>query len=390
MTGRWNTEDPVAEKRDYYEVLGVAKNCGEEELKKAYRKKAKQCHPDLRPGDKQAEEEFKELNEAYGVLSDPQKRQQYDQFGFAGVDGAGFGDFNASDFGFDFSDILGSIFGGGFGRGFGGGRSMRNAPRRGADLKYRMSLEFMEAAFGVERDITIKREEQCHSCNGSGAKAGTQPETCSACHGSGVVQRQQQTFFGVGVVQVTCDRCGGTGKIIKDPCDHCHGAGREVVSRTLHVKVPAGIDNGEMLPLRGEGEAGYNGGPTGDLYVAVTIKPHPVFRRERYNTFCEVPITFAQAALGGEIEVPTIHGKEKYVIREGTQPGDIITMKGRGIPYVDRPGMRGDHIVTLNLEVPRHLDEDQKRAIREFDTSCKEENYHKRRSFITKLRDLFN
>lgn len=375
----------MAEKRDYYEVLGVAKNCGEDELKKAYRKKAKLCHPDLHPGDQQAESQFKELNEAYGVLSDAQKRQQYDQFGFAGVDGNGFGDFNASDFGFDFSDILSSFFGGGFG----GGRRPASGPRRGSDLKYRMNLEFMEAAFGVEREITISREDHCHTCGGSGAKPGTSPETCPRCRGTGTIQQQQQTLFGIGVVSRPCDQCGGTGKIIHEVCSDCRGTGREQIRKKLQIKVPAGINAGEMLTLRGEGEAGYNGGPRGDLYIEINVKPHAMFQRRGYNTYCEVPITFAQAALGSEIEIPTIHGKERFVIREGTQPGDVVTLKNKGIPVINRPGQFGDQIVTLNLEVPHHLTDAQKEAIRSFDQSCTAGNYHKQDSFFKKLRDLF-
>lgn len=378
----------MAEKRDYYEVLGVAKNCGDEELKKAYRKLAKQYHPDLNPDDQVAEEKFKEINEAYGVLSDPQKRQQYDQFGFAGASGQGFGDFNAADFGFDFSDILNQFFGGGFGGG--GGSVARNAPRRGADMKYRMTLEFMEAAFGTERDITINREDDCSTCHGSGAKPGTEPVTCPRCHGSGTVQTKRQSIFGVSMVQSTCDQCGGSGKIVREPCETCRGNGRQLVRKRLHVTVPAGINEGEMLKLGGEGEAGYNGGPRGDLYVEVSIKPHPVFTRRGYNTYCEVPITFAQAALGAEIEIPTIDGKQTYQIREGTQPGDIVTLRGKGIPIIRRQNQRGDHIVTLNLEVPRHLSEEQKARIRAFDDSCGERNYQKQDSFFQKLKDLFN
>lgn len=381
----------MADKRDYYEVLGVAKNAGEDELKKAYRKLAKKYHPDVNPGNKEAEEKFKELNEAYGVLSDPQKRQQYDQFGFAGASGQGFGDFNPADFGFDFSDILSQFFGGGFSGGFGGGSpAQRNAPRRGADLRYRMTLEFMEAVFGTERDITINREDPCHTCNGSGAKKGTAPETCSVCGGSGIVQNRRQTIFGVSMVQSACDHCGGRGKIIKEACETCHGTAREHIRKKLHVKVPAGINQGEMLSLRGEGEGGYNGGPSGDLYVEISIRPHPVFTRKGFNTYSEVPITFAQAALGGEIEVPTVDGTVKYVLNEGTQPGDIITLRGKGITQVRRPDQRGDHIVTLQLEVPRNLSEDQKEKIRAFDNTVKEHNYQKRESFFQKLKDLFN
>ena len=378
----------MADKRDYYEVLGVAKNCGEDELKKAYRKKAKECHPDLHPGDKQAEEQFKELNEAYGVLSDPEKRQQYDRFGFAGVDGQGFRDFNAADFGFDFSDILNTFFGGGFG----GGASMRrnpNAPRRGSDMKYRMTLSFMEAAFGTTREITITREENCHTCHGSGARAGTVPETCPVCHGSGMVQQQQQTLFGVSIVNRPCDNCGGRGKVVQEPCESCRGSGRQTIRKKLEIKVPAGIDSMEMLTLRGEGEGGYNGGNPGDLYVEKTIKPHKLFERHGYNTYCTVPITFTQAALGGEIDVPTIHGPENFTIREGTQPGDTITLRNKGIPVINRPGHFGDQIVTLHLEVPSKLNDEQKEILRQFEQTCDERNYRKRGSFFQKLKDLF-
>ncbi len=378
----------MAEKRDYYEVLGVAKNCGEDELKKAYRKKAKQCHPDLHPGDQVAEEQFKELNEAYGVLSDPQKRQQYDQFGFAGVDGQGFGDFNAADF--DFGDILSQFFGGGFG-GFGGGtRRNPNAPRRGADLKYRMTLSFMEAAFGVTRTIHVNKEVNCHVCHGTKAKPGTKVETCPTCHGSGMVHQQQRTLFGVSTVASPCPACKGTGEHIASPCEHCRGTGRETVQKALEVKVPAGINTGEMLTLRGEGEAGYRNGPPGDLYIEVTIKPHEMFQRRQYHTYCEVPISFAQAALGGTLMLPTIHGETEYTIKEGTQPGEVITLKGKGIPVINRPGQFGDHIVTLIMEVPHHLNEKQKGLIRELDGTLSDHNYRKKTSFFQRMKAIFN
>lgn len=379
----------MAEKRDYYEVLGVAKNCGEDELKKAYRRRAKECHPDLHPGDHEAEEAFKEVNEAYGVLSDPEKRSRYDQFGFDGVDGQGYRNYNASDFGFDLNDILNTFFGG-FG-GFGGAqRSNPNAPRRGANLKYRMTLEFLEAAFGTKREINFSREGSCSHCHGSGAEPGTEVKTCPTCHGSGQVAQQQQTLFGLSVVSRPCGDCGGTGKIIATPCNQCHGRGREEQKRKLDVTVPAGIDQGEMLTLRGEGEAGYNGGPDGDLYIEVSIKPHDVFERRGYNVYCDVPITFAQAALGKEIAIPTIHGTEKYTLKEGTQPGDLVTLRNKGIPVINRPGQFGDLVAHFTIEVPRQLNDEQKELLSRFDEACDEKNYRKRVSFLDRLKNLFN
>lgn len=252
-----------------------------------------------------------------------------------------------------------------------------------------MTLDFNEAAFGTKREININREANCKSCNGTGAKGATEKETCSKCHGSGMIQQHQQTLFGVSVVSRPCDQCGGRGQIIKTPCPDCKGAGRSMVKEKLEVKVPAGIDSGEMLTLRGKGEAGYNGGPTGDLYIEMNVRPHPVFKRHYYNTLGEVPITFAQACLGKTIEIPTIHGPQTYTLKEGTQPEDVITLKGKGIPIINRPNQFGDHIVTLHLEVPRHLNDEQKKQITKFDESCTEKNYQKRDSFFKKIKDLF-
>ena len=378
----------MAEKRDYYEVLGVAKSATAEDIKKAYRKQAKQYHPDLHPNDKEAEAKFKEVNEAYSVLSDDQKRKQYDTFGHAGADGqgfGGFGGFGGQGFDIDLDDIFSSFFGGGFG----GGQRRQSGPQRGADLKYRMNLEFMEAAFGTEKTIDITKNESCGVCNGSGAEPGTSVETCPTCHGSGTVQERHQSLFGTVMTTKTCQNCHGKGKVIKEPCSNCHGAGRERRSKKLKVKVPAGINEGEALTLRGEGEAGINQGPYGDLYVEISVRPHAVFTRRGYNTYAEIPITFPQAALGGEIEVPTIDGPVKYDLREGTQPGDVITLRNKGIPVVNRQNQRGDHLVTIQLEVPTSLNKDQKELLQTFESTTNSRNYKKRQSFFDKIKDIF-
>ncbi len=379
-------------KRDYYEVLGVSKGASEDELKKAYRKMAKKYHPDLNPGDAVAEQKFKEVNEAYAVLSDADKRRKYDQFGHAGVDPNGFGGaggFNGA-YDVDLGDIFNSFFGGGGFGGFGGSSTRRrNGPRQGANLKYNMTLDFMEAAFGVERDITITKEDICPSCKGSGAQAGTAPETCPSCRGAGRVQTQTQTLFGMTMVTKDCPTCQGRGTVIKTPCPNCSGKGRKVTKKQLHIRVPAGVDTGDMLPIRGEGEPGRNGGSYGDLYVEFKVKKHDVFTRNGMNTFCEVPITLAQAALGADIEVPTIDGPVKYTVKEGTQPGDTATMRGKGIPDKNNRNMRGDHTVKFSIEIPTRLTEDQKSKLRLFDSSLTERNYAKRNSFIQKIKGIF-
>ena len=379
----------MAEKRDYYEVLGVSKSAADDELKKAYRKQAKQYHPDLNPGDKEAEAKFKEANEAYAVLSDPEKRRVYDQYGHAGVDGQGFGGFGGAGFDIDLEDLCGSFFGGGFG-GFGGGSRRQRGPKRGANLRYRMNLEFMEAAFGVEREIKIRKEDLCDSCQGTGTADGEKPETCSTCHGSGQVNQQQQTMFGTVMTSRPCPTCGGSGTIIKNPCSSCGGRGRRQTTKTLRVNIPAGINEGEMLTVRGEGEPGTLGGPYGDLYNEVHLKPHSVFQRNGNQTFCEVPVTFAQLALGAEIEIPTIDGNQTYTLKEGTQPGERFTIRGKGIPYVNRGGQRGDHVFQVILEVPRHLEEHQKTLLQEFEATCSEKNYQKRGSFFQKIKEIFS
>lgn len=379
----------MAEKRDYYEVLGVSKSASADEIKKAYRKMAKQYHPDLHPDDQEAEGKFKEVNEAYSVLADDQKRKQYDTFGHAGADGqgfGGFGGFGGQGFDIDLDDIFSSFFGGGFG---GAGARRQTGPQRGPDLKYRLTLDFMEAAFGAEKTINVTKHDQCDVCHGSGAEPGTDPVTCPTCHGSGTVQERQQSLFGTVMTSKTCTTCNGRGKTVKNPCGNCDGAGRLRRSKKLKVKIPAGINEGEALTLRGEGEAGFNQGPAGDLYVEITVRPHSVFTRRGYNTYAEVPITFPQAALGGEIEVPTIDGPVKYDLREGTQPGDVITLRNKGIPVVNRQNQRGDHLVTIQLEVPTSLSKEQKECLESFEGMTTSRNYKKRTSFFDKIKDIF-
>ncbi|MBR3464776.1 MAG: molecular chaperone DnaJ [Clostridiales bacterium] len=374
--------------RDYYEVLGVDKGASDDEIKKAFRQQAKKYHPDLHPGDKEAEAKFKEINEAYSILSDPDKKSKYDRFGHAGVDPNGFGGGGGygGAYDVDLGDLFSSIFGGGFG---GGSSRRRNGPSKGSDLKYNMSLEFMEAAFGLERDIQITKEDLCKACNGSGAQPGTTPETCPTCRGAGRVQQQTQTLFGMTMVTKTCPTCSGRGTVIKTPCTQCRGRGRLKTSKTLHIKIPAGVDTGDMLPIKGEGEPGTNGGPYGDLYIEFRVKSHDVFKREGINTFCDVPITYAQAALGGEIEVPTIYGKEKFVLKEGTQPGDISILRGRGIANKTNPNMKGDHTLKFYVEVPTGLTREQKQLLTQFNNTLTDRNYTKRSQFFQKFKNLF-
>lgn len=374
----------MADKRDYYEVLGVSRNAGEDELKKAYRNLAKKYHPDVNPDNKEAESKFKEASEAYAILSDEDKRRQYDQFGHAGVDGQGFGGGGA---GFDFEDILNSMFGGGFG--FGGGASGRPQARRGADLRYRMSLDFMEAAFGTRRKFKITKEDSCDHCEGTGAAPGTSVSTCRTCNGSGQVQARQQTMFGTMMTSRTCDTCHGSGKIIPTPCTVCSGRGRRRVEKELEIDVPAGIDHGQMLTMPGQGEVGERGGGYGDLYVEMNIKPHQIFTRKGFNTYCDIPVTFVQAALGEEIEIPTIDGSVQYKLKEGTQPGDTITLRNKGIPILKRQNQRGDAIVNVVIEVPKNLNQQQKDLLSEFETTTSERNYQKREGFFAKIKNLF-
>ena len=376
------------QKRDYYDVLGVQKGATDAEIKKAYRRLAKENHPDLHPGDKEAESRFKEINEAYEVLSDSDKRSRYDQFGFAGVDpnyaagGGGFG--GGFDGGFDFGD-LGDIFGSFFGGGFGGGGRARTGPQRGESLRMGLTITFEEAAFGCEKEVTLDRVEQCETCHGSGAAAGTSPETCPNCHGSGQVQQRRQTPMGVFATTTTCPRCGGKGKIISNPCKDCGGTGQVRRRKTVKVSIPAGIDNGQTISLRGQGNAGRNGGPSGDLLLVISVLPHQLFRRDGEDVYCDAPITFTQAVLGGEMEIPTIDGKVKYTIPEGTQTGTTFRLRGKGIPNVNGRG-RGDQFVTVHIETPRNLNREQKEALRKFSETLKENNYEERKSFFKKFK----
>jgi len=374
-------------KRDYYEVLGIQKGASEDEIKKAYKKLARKYHPDMNPGDKEAEEKFKEINEANEVLSDPTKKARYDQFGFAGVDpnygagGAGWGDGAA---GFDFGD-LGDIFGSFFGGGFGGAQQRRNGPQRGESIRMSIPVSFTEAAFGCEKDVTLERSEQCPTCHGNGCAEGTTPEICPECRGSGTVQVRRQTPMGVFATTATCTRCGGSGKIIHQPCAECHGNGRVHKRRTVKVSIPAGIDNGQTISLRGQGHAGKNGGPSGDLLITVMVKPHELFRRDGTSVFCEAPITFTQAVLGAELEIPTIDGKVKYTIPEGTQTGTVFRLRGKGIPVLNGRG-RGDQYVTVTIETPRGLSREQKEALRKFSETLGEGNYEQQKSFFKKFK----
>ncbi len=379
-------------KRDYYEILGVDKSVSEDELKKAYRKAAKKYHPDLNPGNEAAEKSFKEVNEAYEVLSDKEKRARYDQFGHAGVDpsfgagggfgGGGFGGFG--DFG-DLGDIFGSFFGGGFG---GGRRSNPNAPRRGNDTAATVNLSFEEAAKGCKKTVNVTKIDNCDECDGTGAEKGTTAKTCPVCHGSGQVSATQRTPFGVMQTQQVCNNCHGSGKIIDKPCRKCAGKGRirHTVSKT--VDIPAGIDDGQIINLRGGGDSGVNGGPSGDLRINVNVRPHPIFVRDGFDVYCEIPITFTQAALGAEITVPTLDGKVKFTIHEGTQPGDEFKLRGKGIARLNYSG-KGDQYVKITVEVPKDLSKSQKEKLKEFDSACDDKNYKGRKNFMDKVKSFF-
>ena len=362
----------MADKRDYYEVLGVQKGASEDELKKAYRKLAKENHPDLHPGDKNCEARFKEINEAYEVLSDPDKRAKYDQFGHAAFDpnqgfgGGGFGGFgDFSGFG-GFGDIFGDIFG--FG---GGGGKNSNAPRKGDNLRANLNIKFEEAAFGVKKDVTLTRIEQCPDCKGSGCAAGTTAEVCPDCKGSGQVKTTQRTPFGMMQSNVQCSKCKGRGKIIHSPCQTCRGIGSIRRQHKVNINVPAGIDDGQTISLRGQGNAGLNGGPAGDLLVTILVQPHARFEREGTSILLEQEISFAKAALGAEIEVPTLDGKVKLTIPEGTQTGTMFRLKGKGVPYLRSTG-RGDQFVTVRVVVPKGLNSNQKEALKAFAESLGE------------------
>ena len=372
-------------KRDYYEVLGVTKGASEDEIKKAYKKMARKYHPDLNPGDKDAEEHFKEVNEAYEVLSDPDKKARYDQYGHAGVDpnfGAGAGFDGNFDFG-DLGDIFGSFFGGCFGGG--GRRTNPNAPQRGESIRMSLAISFEEAAFGCEKAVTVERLEQCETCHGNGCAPGTTPEVCPDCRGTGQVQVRRQTPMGVFATSSPCPKCGGKGQIIHQPCKDCHGSGTVRRRKTIQASIPAGIDNGQTISIRGQGNAGKNGGPAGDLLITITVRPHELFRREGTSVLCEAPITFTQAVLGAELEIPTIDGKVKYTLPEGTQSGTTFRLKGKGIPSINGRG-RGDQYVTVYIETPRNLNKEQKEALKKFAESVGESNYEERKKFFKKFK----
>lgn len=392
----------MAEKRDYYEVLGVERGADDATLKKAYRKLAKKYHPDMNPGDKEAEAKFKEATEAYSVLSDPEKRRTYDQYGHAAFEnggagqGGGFGgfDFNGADMGDIFGDIFGDLFG--------GGRSRRanNGPMRGANLRAVVHITFQEAVFGCEKELELTLKDTCTKCNGTGAKPGTSPETCSKCHGTGQVTYTQQSMFGMVRNVQTCPDCGGTGKIIKDKCPDCRGTGFTASRKKIQVSIPAGIDDGQSIRIREKGEPGTNGGPRGDLLVEVQVARHPIFQRQDMNIYSTAPITYAQAALGGEVKLNTVDGEVLYEVKPGTQTDTRIRLKGKGVPSLRNKNVRGDHYVTLVVQVPTNLNEDAKEALRKFDEACgnrpagsagdsTEKSEKKKKSFMDKLKETF-
>ncbi len=383
----------MADKRDYYEVLGLKKGASEDEIKSAFRKMAMKYHPDRNPGDKSAEEKFKEINEAYSVLSDPDKKEKYDRFGFAGVDpNAGFGGenpfggFGGSGFG-GFEDIF-NMFGGFGGSGFGGYTQNANAPRKGRDIEKHMNISFNEAVFGTTKKINLTKNVECETCHGSGAAPGSSKKTCPQCGGSGRVRRVQNTVFGQMQSETVCPKCGGTGQVIETPCRDCGGTGRVRKTVSLSVKIPAGVDNDAVITLRGQGEPGYNGGPAGDLYIVLSVGEHGMFERRGDDLWLKVPITFSQAALGDEISIPGLKDKLLCKVPAGTQPGTVLRLKGKGVPNV-RTGNPGDIYVEVNIEVPTKLTAAQKDLVRQFGESKASEGYAKRKKFSDSLRDLF-
>jgi len=371
----------MAEKRDYYEVLGVSKTATDDEIKRAYRKKAKECHPDLHPDDKEAVERFRELNEANEVLSDPQKRARYDRYGFEDpMQGMGGGGDPFGGFGFGgVGDLFEQLFNGGMGR-----QPRSQGPVEGNDLRYELRITFEEAAKGCEKSFDIFRNELCDNCGGSGAKPGTSPVTCAACHGMGQVQQNSGWIRTVR----TCPTCGGSGKTIKEKCASCSGTGRMRRKRTVTVKVPAGIDNGQTIIMNGQGEPGLRGGPSGDLYIVVNVKPHNLFRRDGFNLLLDFPISFATAALGGELQVPTLNGPIKYKIPEGTQPGTEFRIKGQGIQMLRGSG-KGDLILRVRVEIPKRLTNKQKDLLRQFEETTSDREYEKMKSFMERVKELF-
>ena len=391
----------MAEKRDYYEVLGVDRGADDATLKKAYRKLAKKYHPDMNPGDKEAEAKFKEATEAYGVLSDPDKRRQYDQFGHAafenGGGGAGAGGFGGFDFGGgDMGDIFGDIFGDLFGGG-GSRRRANNGPMKGANLRAVVHITFEEAVFGCQKELEINLKDTCTTCHGTGAKPGTSPETCSKCNGTGQITYTQQTMFGSVRNVTTCPDCGGTGKIIRDKCTVCHGTGYTSSRKRIQVNIPAGIDDGQSIRIREKGEPGVNGGPRGDLLVEVQVTRHPIFQRQDMNIFSTAPITFAQAALGGDVKIKTVDGDVIYTVKPGTKTDTKIRLKGKGVPSVRNSQIRGDHYVTLVIQTPEKLSAEAKEALRRFDElsgnslnqDLNDKKHKAKKSFKEKVKEAF-
>lgn len=380
----------MADKRDYYEVLGIGKDAGDSDIKKAYRKLAKKYHPDIHPDNEEMAEKFREATEAYEVLSDPSKRQQYDQFGHAafsqgGGPGGGFnGGFDFGDMGDMFGDIFGDFFGG-------GGRRNANGPRKGTSLRASLELDFEEAIFGVDKDISITVSDECEHCHGSGAKPGTHPETCTQCGGSGQVRYNQQTILGTVQSVRTCPTCDGSGKIIKEKCSVCHGSGYEKKRKKISVNIPAGIDNGQTIRLKGKGEPGANGGPRGDILLTIYVRPHAEFERNGTDIYYKMNLSYTQAALGAEIEVPTLDGKVKYTIEPGTQTGTRFRLRGKGVPFLNHNKSRGDQYVDVVVETPTKLSQKQRELLEQLAETFGEDasSYKKKKGFIDKMKDAF-
>lgn len=386
----------MADKRDYYEVLGINRNATADEIKSAFRKLSKKYHPDLNPDDPTAEEKFKEINEAYQVLSNSEKKARYDQYGFAGVDpsygaGQGYGGFNATGFGAEnLGDIFSSFFGGGFG-GFGGSSRTRDpsAPRKGSDVYASVNLTFLEAALGCSKTITIRSTESCSECGGSGAEKGTSPKTCERCHGSGTVYVERRSMMGIMRQSTVCPVCHGSGKTIEHPCRKCGGSGETAATQKIKVDIPAGVDSGDQIPLRGYGNAGKNGGARGDAYVEINVAGDQIFTRQGYDVLVDLPVSYAEAVLGAEVVVPTVHGKIKFNVPEGTQSGTVFRLREKGIENPRRGG-KGDEYVTVNIEVPRKLNKEQKAQLKAFEATLGvERNYERKKTFADRIRRLF-
>ena len=382
----------AGQKRDYYEVLGIKKGASEDEIKSAFRKKAMEFHPDRNPGDKTAEEKFKEVNEAYGVLSDPKQKDKYDRFGHAGIDpsaGFGGGGFGAGGFGGGgFEDIFGDLFGNMFGGAASYAQARRTGPQKGADLQKSLRIKFEEAAFGVKKNIQLTKYVLCDVCKGTGAEKGTSKTTCPSCNGTGEVRISQRSPFGQFINVQPCSKCAGTGQVVEDPCKQCGGTGKIRKQVTIAVEVPAGVDNDSVISIKGQGEPGKNGGPNGDLYVVISVEPHKLFKRNGNDLWLEIPITFDQAVLGAEIIVPTLKEKVSYRVPEGTQPETIFRLKGKGVKSV-HSNRTGDLYVKVNLEIPTKLNSKQKKIVKEMGETLTEDSYSKRKGFTDSVKELF-